>query len=266
MPKVQLKDVGIYYEIYGKGAPVILIGGLGSDIASWGGVVKVFSTYFQVIVFDNRGCGRSDIGHNTYTINTMAEDAVNLMGYLEIRRAHIIGHSMGGCIALELAINHPERLDKLVLSNTTPVFSERNNALFEEMYNQLFKEGPSEDWFRKWTLWLFSPETLKNAKFIETFIRESVKYPYLQTAEGFKSQIDAIKQFDVRDKLNLIKAKALILEGKDDVLITPEEAETLAKGISGSIFRLLDGVAHSIHMENPKLFTDNVLEFLDYGK
>ena len=89
-----------------------------------------------------------------------------------------------------------------------------------------------------------------------------MKYPYFQKADGLKSQLDAIVSFDARERIGNIKAKTLILEGKDDILITPEEAKILAKNIPGSIFQLLDSVAHCIHIENPKLFTDIVLKFL----
>ncbi|MDD2866821.1 MAG: alpha/beta hydrolase, partial [Candidatus Omnitrophica bacterium] len=144
MPSVKLDDIPLYYEVYGKGSPLLLIGGLGSDSASWLGVAKGFSPYFQAIVFDNRGSGRSGLGHQECTIGRMAQDAAGLLDLLKIERAHIIGHSMGGYMAQEIAINYPGRIDKLVLESTAPVSSERNNALFKDFYDQLVKEGCSE--------------------------------------------------------------------------------------------------------------------------
>ncbi|MDD5538638.1 MAG: alpha/beta hydrolase, partial [Candidatus Omnitrophica bacterium] len=75
MPSVKSDDIPLYYEVYGKGSPLLLIGGLGSDSASWLGVAKGFSPYFQAIVFDNRGSGRSGLGHQECTIGRMAQDA-----------------------------------------------------------------------------------------------------------------------------------------------------------------------------------------------
>jgi len=242
---------------------LLLIGGLGSDSSSWSGVAKEFSSYFQVIVFDNCGSGRSDMAHKKCTVSTMAEDVIKLLDFLKIDQAHTIGHSMGGYIAQELAINYPDRIDKLILESTAPVSSERNNILFEDIYIQLKREGYSQSWFERWIVWLFSPGLISDSSFIDTFIKSSVKYPYLQKADGFKSQIDAIASFDARDKIGAIKAKTLVLEGKDDMLITPQEAGMLAKNIPGSIFQLLDGVGHSIHIENPKLFIGAVLGFLN---
>lgn len=263
MPKVRLNDISLYYEVYGKGTPLLLIGGLGSDSSSWLGVVKGFSSSFQTIVFDNRCSGRSDIAHGECSVCKMAEDAIKLLDFLKIEQTHILGHSMGGYIAQELAMNYPDRIDRLILESTAPVSSKRNNILFENIYSQLKREGYSEAWFKRWTVWLFSPRLIVDSSFIDTFVKSSVKYPYLQKTDGFKSQIDATASFNACDKINTIKAKTLILEGKDDILITPEEAEILAKNIPGSIFQLLDGVGHSIHIENPRLFTDIVLEFLN---
>lgn len=262
MPKAKLNDISLYYEVYGDGTPLLLIGGLGSDSASWLDVVKEFSSYFQTIVFDNRGCGRSDITYGECSVRKMAEDVIRLLDFLKIEQTHILGHSMGGYIAQELAINYTDRINKLILESTAPVSSKRNNLLFEDICNQLKREGHSESWFKVWATWLFSPKLIADKSFIDTFTETSVKYPYLQKTDGLKSQIDAIVSFDARERIGNIKAKTLILEGKDDILITPEEAKILAKNIPESIFQLLDGVAHCIHIENPKLFTDIVLKFL----
>jgi pimeloyl-ACP methyl ester carboxylesterase len=192
----------------------------------------------------------------------MALDAIKLLDFLKIKKAHILGHSMGGYIAQEVAINYPGRVNKLILESTAPVSSKRNNTLFRDIYRRLKKEGYSRAWFKRWTFLLFSPKLIADSQFVNAFVNNSLEYPYLQRAEGLKSQIDAIASFDARDKIGAIKAKTLILEGKNDILITPKEAEALARNIRAGIFRLLDGVAHCIHIENPKLFTNTVLKFL----
>ena len=266
MPKAKLNNLSLYYEINGKGTPLLLICGLGSDSSSWQGVAKEFSSYFQTIVFDNRGSGRSGVIHGKCTISKMAQDVIKLLDFLKIEQTHVVGHSMGGYIAQDLAVHYPDRVCILILESTASVSSKRNNALFLDMYDQFKREGPSEAWIKRWTFWLFSPRLFNDRSFVDAFVRNSVKYPYLQSVGGFKSQVDAIVSFDARERIDAIKAKTLVLEGKDDILITPEEAEMLAKSISESTFQLLKGVAHSIHIENQKLFTDTVLEFLNSRK
>ncbi|MDD5166230.1 MAG: alpha/beta hydrolase [Candidatus Omnitrophica bacterium] len=258
-----MANESLYYEVHGKGEPLLLIAGLGSDSSSWAGVIKIFSAQFRTIVFDNRGTGRSGIIRKPYTIRRMADDTVRLLNHLGIERAHVIGHSMGGYIAQEIAINYPGRINKLILEATAPVSSKRNNALFFEFYKKLRKKENFADWVRAWTFWSFSPKTFDSGSFVGTFIKKAAEYPYPVSADGFKAQIEAIATFDARPKIGAIKAKTLILEGKDDILITPQEAAMLAKNIHKSVFQLLDDVGHCIHIENPKLFTGIVLKFIN---
>ena len=252
----------IYYEVHGKGTPLLLIAGVGSDSSSWAGIINKLSARFKVIIFDNRGTGRSEIPDRKYTVRQLANDAIRLLDHLKIKKVHILGHSMGGYIAQELAINHPDRVDKLILASTSAVSSGRNNALFLDFYKRLKKEGNSEAWIRGWTRWLFSRKRLANKEFIDAFVKYGANYRYAQQADGFKGQIDAVKSFDTRGRLGKIKAKTLVLEGKEDALIFPKEAKALAKNIHGSIYRSLKGMPHCIQIENPGLFVNTALKFL----
>jgi len=265
LPKAKPGDIMLYYEIHGKGAPLLLIAGLGSDSSSWSGIINKLSTHFKVIVFDNRGVGRSEIPDKRYTIRQMANDAVRLLDYLKIKRAHIVGHSMGGYIAQELAINHSERVDKLILESTAPVSSKRNKMLFLDFYKELQGDKNLETWIRRWAFWLFSKKCFAHKRFIETFVKNGSNYPYAQQANGFKGQIDAIASFDTRKRLGRIKVKTLVIEGEEDMLIFPKEAKVLAKDISGSIFKSVKDTAHCIHIESPDLFINALMKFLIYN-
>jgi pimeloyl-ACP methyl ester carboxylesterase len=262
MPKIKIGKTSLYYEVKGGGKPLLLIAGLGSDSSSWFGVSGTLSRRFKVIVFDNPGTGRSSDMKKPFTIAHMADVVAEFLEYLKIKRANILGHSMGGYIAQELAVNYPECVDKLILESTAPVSSRRNEALFKNFYTQLKKEGCSKAWVERWAFWLFSRKLFADKSFIATFTKNVAEYPYVQKAVDFRSQIEAIASFDMRGELSAVKAKTLILEGKEDILITPEEAKALAKKIKRSTFLLLDSIAHCIHIENPKLFTGTVLKFL----
>ena len=256
------KGKSIYHEVHGSGEPLLLIAGLGADSSIWSGVVKEFSKRFKTIVFDNRGSGRSGLFGRPHTVRRLADDAVGLLDHLKIERAHVIGHSMGGYIAQELAINYPGRVNKLILESTAPVTSSRNKVLFFELYRKLRQKGPFEAWIKTWTYWLFSPKTFDNGSFVETFIKLAEKYPYHSSAGGFKTQVEAAVKFDSRKRLSAIKAKTLIIEGEDDILIRPDEARLLAKHIRGSNLRLIKNTAHYVHLENPSIFTKIVSESL----
>ncbi|MCX5705973.1 MAG: alpha/beta hydrolase [Candidatus Omnitrophica bacterium] len=262
LPKLKLDDIELYYKVYGKRAPLLLISGLGSDVSSWMNVVNKLSAHFKVIVFDNRGAGRSEISNRSYTVRQMAGDAIRLLDYLKIKKAHIMGHSMGGYIAQELAINYPERVDKLILESTASISSKRNNRLFLDFYKELKRGGNLEAWIRRWTRWLFSKKCFTHKRFIETFVKNGANYPYAQQVSGFKGQIDAIASFGTRKRLSRIKAKTLVMEGEEDMLILPREAKRLARNISGSIYQSVKDTAHCMHIESPDLFVKAAIKFL----
>ena len=119
MPKAKIGEVQIYYEEYGGGPPLIMILGLGQHTATWEFQVSEFTKHFRLILLDNRDSGRSSSCLETYTTETMAGDILGLMDHLGISRAHILGTSMGGMIAQQMALISPEKIDKLILTSTT---------------------------------------------------------------------------------------------------------------------------------------------------
>jgi len=262
MPEIKNNGLIIYYEIHGSGQPVLLIAGLGSDSASWGSIIQGFSYHFKTIIFDNRGCGRSNSPSDQYSIDEMADDAINLLNTLKIKQAHILGHSMGGYIAQKIAALHPDRVSKLILASTAARPSERNNRIFSDLYKQFESGIDYEAWIRNWIPWLFSKKTIQNKQFIDAFVKGAVTYPYRQGTNGFKGQVQAIASFDGRGLIKNIKAETLVLEGEDDRLITPQEARQLADEIDGSVFRLLKDTGHSIFVENPSALNEEVFNFL----
>lgn len=262
MPIAELKNINLYYDIYGEGDPLVLIAGLGSDSVSWFNVIDDLSQNFKLIVFDNRGCGRSDYPTDDFTIEDMAKDTIGLLDYLKIYSANILGHSMGGYIAQEIAIKNPERVKNLLLISTAAYTTSRNKQLFTEFSGILKSEGYSEEWFKTFSEWLFTDEVQSDTSFIDLFAGNALKYPYLQKPEGFELQVNALNSFDSCSQLPLITANTFILSGREDILITPEDSLFLSEKITNSTLQILNNTAHSIQVENPKSFTEAVLEFL----
>src|SRR6476661_10653754 len=118
MPKTTANGIELYYEIHGKGKPLVLISGLGYSLWQWRNMVPILAEYFQVITFDNRGVGQSDKPAGPYTAQMLAADMVGLLEALNIEMAIIMGHSMGGFIAQAMALDFPQRLGKLILCST----------------------------------------------------------------------------------------------------------------------------------------------------
>lgn len=118
MPLVKIKETAIYYEIHGKGAYLLLISGLGGSTKSWTHQIPYFKKFFTVIIFDNIGSGLSSKPDEPYSITMLAEDTVGLLEAIKVDRVYVLGISMGGLIAQEIAINYPEKVQGLVLVNT----------------------------------------------------------------------------------------------------------------------------------------------------
>lgn len=262
MPEAKINAGQLYYELQGEGEPLLLISGLGCDNSAWLSITDELSKSFRIIIFDNRGAGRSIVPEAPYSIRDMADDALQLLDHLSIHSTHVIGHSMGGYIAQEFAINYPERVKKLILEGTATLSSTRNNVLFENFLKWRRDGMGLENWFRAWSFWLFAPQCFEDKIFINTFIQDALQYPYIQSILGFKGQIEAISTFDTRDRLEKIEAKTMVITGNEDILITQKESEILRKGISKNSTSRIDNTAHYIHLEKPKIFNQTVLEFL----
>src|SRR3990167_10012984 len=130
MPLQTLTDIDVYYEQQGAGPDLILIGGLTSDHQIWRTPLRTFSQHFRVTTFDNRGAGQSSTPDYPYTIEMMANDTIQLMDALNINKAHILGHSMGGGIAMQMALMAPDRIHKLILASSRPTIGMVATMLF----------------------------------------------------------------------------------------------------------------------------------------
>lgn len=120
MPRVKVDDIEIFYEMQGEGAPLVLIMGWTASSESWDPqLVEELSRFYTVIVFDNRGTGRSDKPDLEYSIEMMTDDVAGLLEAINIQKAHVLGFSMGGMIAQELALRYPEKVSSLILCGTS---------------------------------------------------------------------------------------------------------------------------------------------------
>lgn len=262
MPSKRINDVELYYEVYGKGPALMLVAGLGSDSQSWVPIVEDLAQHYQVVIFDNRGTGRT-VPHDTETsIQQMSDDCVALMHALGISSVTLVGHSMGGFIALDCALRYPQYVSHLILAGTSAVSSARNTALFQDWLAYLHGGIKPELWFKNLFYWIFSKRFFEHEQIVDGAVQFAVEYPYPQSRDAFARQIKAIETFNCVDTLADIRTKTLILCGSDDLIFSPEESLAVLKTIPGSTSAIIQDAAHSIHVEQPKAFTDHIIGFL----
>jgi 3-oxoadipate enol-lactonase len=258
MSITKINGINLDYTVSGQGYPLVMIMGMGIGQKGWRFQKNYFSRYFRTITFDNRGCGESDKPEEAYTTRMMAADTIGLLDYLKIEKAHFLGVSMGGMIAQEIAINYPDRVNKLVLGCTicrqdgaangdTPEFNQAaDSALLgdlDPMLNLLFN--------KRLIKMLFIP-----------IIKKSLKKAGTAGVAGLAGQRQACLNHNTMDRLGLIKAPALVIGGTADRVIITSSWETLSKLIPGAQLKYIDNGSHSMFVEMPKRFNREVYDFL----
>lgn len=262
MPTIKVDDVDIYYEIHGKGEPLVLIAGLATDSQSWLPILNNLAIKYQVIIFDNRGVGRTKPMDAETSIRQMADDCVGLINSLGFSKVNLLGHSMGGMVALDCAIRYPDHFPNLILASTSAVNTQRNTLLFDDWVTYLDDGMKSELWFRNLFYWIFSKRFFEDEETLKTAIQMSIDYPYPQSKVAYKNQLNAIREFNCLKELTNIKSKTLIVNGEEDMLFSPDESYGILKTIPGAKFSFIEGAAHSIFMEKPTEFVKVVKDFL----
>src|SRR5215470_18844177 len=233
MPTAQANDVTIYYESHGSGDPLLLIGGLGSDITLLRGLVGRLARLHLVIAYDNRGSGRSDKPDVPYTIALLAEDAAGVLDALGIEQADIVGISMGGKIALELAASRPHLVGRLVLISTSaaPRQSRMTMSVPMRLAAGLNRIG-------------------------------LLRGPYPQPEFAHKRQREASDRYDAVGKLSQVSAPTLIAHGHRDKTTPLLLAEQLQAGITDSELAVFRGGHMFFLFSERRRLIDRIESFL----
>jgi 3-oxoadipate enol-lactonase len=264
MPKVVVDGVRLFYQETGPetAEPLVLIMGWGGDHTAWAFQIAAFAARYRVIALDNRGAGQSDAPDEPYTIAGMARDTLALLDRLAIRRAHICGASMGGMIAQEIALAHPDRVSTLQLHCTLAQIDAYGLFLIDALLRAKATLG-REDFTRLTIPWVLSHRTLaERGDFVRLFMERAVEYPYPTTLTGLARQADAIRGHDTLDRLGAIRVPTLITTGTEDILVPPSRSRELHARLAGSELVEFPGAAHLHFMEEVEVFNAVCLGFL----
>ena len=226
MTTAHVGDIDMYYELHGTGDPIVLIGGLASDISQWQWLTEWSARTHRVLAFDNRGAGRTDKPDAPYTIPMMANDTDGLMEVAGMSHATVLGISMGGRVALDLALNHPDRVARLILVST------RASARHEDSTQRIDILG----------------------MLAGVFFRG--KYP--QPRFAFARQKQASRSYDCLDRLGEIHVPTTVLHGRNDKIVPLREAEAMQRGIAGSRMVTFNGGHVFFIMRERKAFFESV--------
>jgi pimeloyl-ACP methyl ester carboxylesterase len=262
MPHTDAPGFRMYYETHGDGFPLLLINGLGSDHREWLFQIPVFVPHFRVVVFDNRGTGRSATPPGPYTTAQMADDAAALLEILGIDRTHALGVSLGGMIAQELTLRHPDRVDGLVLGCTGPggTLSVRPSPEAMAAFIGADGEDPETEMRRMMPFLYTDAYIIERPMEIDEFIRRRLENP--APPEGYAAQLAAAVSHDAAGRLEQVRSRTLVITGDADRLVHWENSLRIAGRIPGARLVVLPGAPHRLFAENADAFNREVLAFL----
>lgn len=261
MPTVSANRIELYYRDDGAGQPVLFIQGLGVDHRGWGPVAAPLSKRFRCVSFDNRDVGRSSQVVADYGVLDMAGDALGPLDALGIERADFVGASMGGVIAQEIAIRHPQRVRRLVLISTYTSSDPRGRAIFEGQ--ALLRRTLSREDYCRATFWsVYSHQDYRREGFIDEMIRRTAGNDLWQPQEAYERHVRAVLTGSTEDRLREIAAPTLIISGDEDIL-TPLRFQTLlAREIPDSRLVIVEGAGHGMIWSHAERVVEHVGSFL----
>ena len=260
---ITANNISINYEIVGpEGAPILVLSNsLATSFAMWNDQVKILKNEFRILRYDNRGHGGTPAPdmRGPYSIELLGQDVLGLLDGLNIEKVSFCGLSKGGMVGQWLGINAPERLDKLVLSNTASYFP--NKEMWRERIDMATNDGIpaiAEASIGRWFTpgYLERSDTTATVEFVRDFILETTK-------EGYLASSIAIRDMDFRDELSKISVPTMVVIGEKDPATIPEYGELISSKIPGAKTFVVPDAAHLSNIEQPAVYTEALKTFLN---
>ncbi|MFW9817918.1 MAG: alpha/beta fold hydrolase [Candidatus Thorarchaeota archaeon] len=257
MPKVRTNNINTYYEVTGEGEPLVFVHGLGSSTRDWEGQVPAFSKSYQVITYDMRGHGLSDKPEGPYQIPMFASDLAGLLHALGLDAIHLVGISLGGCVAFQFAISYPELVKTLVIVNSTPGFGDGLEKVLQDVEGRaiIVKQKGMRGMGQVLSEALFPKPD--QAELRETMVER-------WAANDPRAYIEAMRTvfgWNVMDELGLIKSPTLVISSDQDTMPL-EVKERTVRRIPDARLVVIPDAHHFVTLERPKKFNAALGKFL----
>jgi pimeloyl-ACP methyl ester carboxylesterase len=261
MPIAEANGQRLYYEVQGEGEPLLMVMGLGADHLAWALQVGPLSEHFRVVTFDNRDCGQSSYAEGPYEITDLAADAIALADTLELDSFHLVGASMGGAIAQEMALGWPDRIRTLTLAITfggAGAYGRKSGRMLAADV----RRRTWEEQIDQMMLLCFSEDLFDQTERI-TFLRQQMlANPFPQKPEGFARQAEATGRHEARGRLPSLQIPVHVIGAEHDILVPAWKSAELADLIPGAKLTIIERATHGLNLERADDFNAAVLEFL----
>lgn len=264
MPTAAINNQHIYYETRGERTkpPLLIIPGITDYLPKSEWQASRLAADFYVILLENRGAGRSSAPVPGYTIADMADDAAALMIALDVEPAAVFGFSMGGMIALELALRHAGRVRRMILGCTTaggPAFVQPDECILQALTSPARSNDRRQDYLDRAWLSLGDKFRAEHPEIVERLAEIAAANP--QTTQGYAGQFQAVLSHDVTERLGDIHAPTLILHGGADRIIPVDNGRKLAEGLFGARLIIYPDAGHLFFIEEAAAVNDEIRRF-----
>ena len=256
MPQIEVAGETFQYQEAGQGFPLVLLHGLGSSAEDWEFQLPAFAPRFRVIALNLRGFGGSARGSGRLSIPRFADDVWAQLQQLGVRRFHLVGHSMGGAVALQVALDHPQAVARMVITNSVPSF--RPKTLQQHF----------EVWYRQIVMRLFGPARLARIGAMRMYpgpeqqaLRDKSAARGARNGRSYLESLRALTRWSVVDRLRELTMPVLVVAAEHDYF-SREDMLQFAHGLPKGRFHLFEGTHHGLPLEAPQLFNPLVLKFL----
>lgn len=270
MPLLHTRGARVSYSRTGTGEPVLLIQGVGAIGNAWKPQVEALRHRFSVITFDNRGIGASAVTEGRISIESMADDALAILDAEGITRAHIVGHSMGGLIAMQVALTSPRRVRSLTLLSTFPDGKSGSRLtpsnLLTGIRTRIGTRRTRRNAFLSLVLSRVGMQPLNRRRLATEmtalFGRDLATQPSI-----IMQQLRAMSRFDPTWRLRCLAAvRTLVVTGEEDRIALPAYGRKLAASIPGSLYMELASAGHAVPIESPALINRLLVEHMSEAK
>ena len=251
----------LYYETHGEGEPLLCVAGISCDTLVWIPQLQALSAEHRTVIFDNRDVGQSSMSDPGYDIADMARDALALADELELESFHLLGVSMGGAIAQEMALQAPGRVRTLTLAVTFATggaYSRKVADVWGARVMQISREQHVDELM----LLNHSEEFYENPDMVEFIRTAALQNPHPQPPEAFGRQLAACSHHDTLDRLGTLTMPTHVIGGERDILLPVWKSGEIAAAIPGAKLDVFAGAPHGLSLERAEEFNAAVLGFI----